>query len=109
MKKRYTILSLLGLAALSYGFLSLGNPGIAGILFFVEGTPATEELIILSDHQGRAQLSIVGMSSQYTHQQPVDISGQAVRQDISQLVPGFYTLRLQYADGTVLYQRFVKM
>ncbi|MCB0638516.1 MAG: T9SS type A sorting domain-containing protein, partial [Lewinella sp.] len=71
--------------------------------------PATEELLIEATRYGQAELSILGLGSQFAIQGRANVGRQPIRQDISQLPPGLYTLRLRYPDGTLLYQRFVKM
>ncbi len=71
--------------------------------------PAADELLIRATRTGEAQISILSADRRTYLQRSTSLERTGNRQDISHLRPGLYWLRIQYADGTLLYQRFVKI
>jgi hypothetical protein len=77
-------------------------------LISVFPNPATQVVQVLSAHEGDAEVAILGLSGKVTHRQQSTFAGEAVAVPVGKQVPGVYTIRVQFADGTVAYRRFVK-
>jgi hypothetical protein len=70
--------------------------------------PVQDRLQVWSSHTGDAEVAILGLNGKVTHLQNSHFNGQAVSVPTAKQIPGIYIVRVQFADGTVAYRRFVK-
>ena len=97
-----------GEAVISNTFTLVPGTTVNSLQLSVYPNPVTATVLITSNREGTAELRIIGAAGNIRHQESADFSGSPVRIDVSNQVPGVYTVQLSYADGSVAYQRFVK-
>ncbi|MFM9946530.1 MAG: SdrD B-like domain-containing protein [Saprospiraceae bacterium] len=71
--------------------------------------PASQQLFVASSKSGICDISIVSPEGIVFPAKQFNLSGAPVTLDLNTLPAGAYSVRLQYGDGVVVQQRFVKV
>lgn len=84
------------------------DPG-STIALRVFPVPATNLLRVASSKNGACDISVLNPEGRIMKTEPYNLNGAPASIDLSGLSAGVYSVRLRYADGTVVQERFIKI
>lgn len=106
----FQLLSINQLGQVAFSNTVLLTPALedATISLILHPNPVTTEVRLVSNRPGQAELEIIDLNGRISYLQRVGFGDNPLPVNVSDLIPGVYSLRVRYSDGAQGLVRFVK-